>query len=88
MTSSPGIDATDEPARLALAIEDWTTVILMGLLACVTFANVVVRYFTHSSFTWTEEFSVFLMILLALVAASAAVARDENGRRPRRATGR
>jgi TRAP-type C4-dicarboxylate transport system permease small subunit len=31
-----------------------------------------------SSFAWTEEFSVFLMILLALVAGSAAVARDRH----------
>ena len=43
----------------------------MGLLACITFANVLVRYFTDQSFAWTEEFSVFLMIVLALVAGSA-----------------
>jgi hypothetical protein len=44
----------------------------------ITFANVLVRYFTNSSFAWTEEFSVFLMIVLALVAGSAAVARDQH----------
>jgi TRAP-type C4-dicarboxylate transport system permease small subunit len=43
----------------------------MGLLALITFANVLVRYFTSQSFAWTEEFSVFLMIVLALVAGSA-----------------
>jgi hypothetical protein len=37
----------------------------MGLLALITFANVLVRYFTSQSFAWTEEFSVFLMIVLA-----------------------
>jgi TRAP-type C4-dicarboxylate transport system permease small subunit len=68
----------DEAARVPLAIEDWATVLIMGLLACITFANVLVRYFTDSSFAWTEEFSVFLMILLAMVAASAAVARDRH----------
>ena len=72
------IPAADEPARVPLAIEDWATVIIMGLLACITFANVLVRYFTSSSFAWTEEFSVFLMILLAMVAGSAAVARDRH----------
>ena len=71
----PGLD---EPTRVPLAIEDWATVVIMGLLACITFANVVVRYFTDSSFAWTEEFSVFLMILLAMVAGSAAVARDRH----------
>lgn len=59
-----------------LRIEDWLTVIVMALLACITFANVVIRYFTSSSFAWTEEISIFLMIVLALVAGSAAVARN------------
>ena len=64
----------DEPRSLRL--EDWLTVIVMALLALITFANVIVRYFTDTSFAWTEEISVFLMIVLALVAGSAAVARD------------
>jgi len=72
------IEAADEPVKVPLAIEDWATVIIMGLLACITFGNVLVRYFTDSSFAWTEEFSVFLMILLAMVAGSAAVARDRH----------
>jgi TRAP-type C4-dicarboxylate transport system permease small subunit len=68
----------EAPTKVPLAIEDWATVAIMGLLACITFANVLVRYFTDSSFAWTEEFSVFLMILLAMVAGSAAVARDRH----------
>jgi TRAP-type C4-dicarboxylate transport system permease small subunit len=74
----PELPAADEPTRVPLAIEDWLTVIIMALLALITFANVLVRYFTSSSFAWTEEFSVFLMILLAMVAGSAAVARDRH----------
>ena len=65
-------------ARVPLAIEDWLTVIIMALLALITFANVLVRYFTDASFAWTEEVSVFLMILLAMVASSAAVARNRH----------
>ena len=68
----------DESTRVPLAIEDWLTVLIMAALALITFANVLVRYFTNSSFAWTEEFSVFLMIVLALVAGSAAVARDRH----------
>ena len=64
--------------RVPLAIEDWLTVIIMGLLALITFANVLVRYFTDASFAWTEEVSVFLMIALAMVASSAAVARNRH----------
>ena len=66
----------DEPR--SLRIEDWLTVGVMALLALITFANVLVRYFTNSSFAWTEEISVFLMIVLALVAGSAAVARNQH----------
>lgn len=71
---SAGAPDADEPRSLRL--EDWLTVIVMAALALITFANVLVRYFTNSSFAWTEEISVFLMIVLALVAGSAAVARD------------
>ena len=74
----PAAPPPDEPTRVPLAIEDWATVIVMALLALITFANVLVRYFTNSSFAWTEEFSVFLMIVLALVGGSAAVARDRH----------
>lgn len=70
--------AASEPMRVPLAIEDWLTVIIMALLALITFANVLVRYFTDTSFAWTEEISMFLMIVLAMVAGSAAVARDRH----------
>jgi TRAP-type C4-dicarboxylate transport system permease small subunit len=72
------VPTAEEPTRVPLAIEDWATVVIMALLALITFANVLVRYFTSQSFAWTEEFSVVLMILLALVAGSAAVARDRH----------
>ena len=72
-------DSGTPPAEpRSLRIEDWLTVIIMAALALITFANVLVRYFTNSSFAWTEEISVFLMIVLALVAGSSAVARDQH----------
>ena len=69
-------NAPCEPRSLRL--EDWLTVLVMGALALITFVNVQVRYFTNASFAWTEEISVFLMIVLALVGGSAAVARDRH----------
>ncbi len=74
----PDPSAQDEVTVIPLRIEDWLTVIVMGLLALITFGNVLVRYFTNQSFAWTEEFSVFLMIALALVAGSASVARNRQ----------
>ena len=71
--------AMPEPeVKVPLKIEDWLTVIVMGLLVSITFANVAVRYLTNQSFAWTEEFSIFLMIVLAMVAGSAAVARERH----------
>lgn len=73
----PAPASTDTEPR-SLRLEDWLTVIVMAALALITFANVLVRYFTNSSFAWTEEISIFLMIVLALVAGSAAVARNQH----------
>jgi len=67
--------ATPHP-RISLRLEDGLAVVLMAALACITFANVVVRYFTDRSFAWTEEISVFLMIMVTMVAGCAAFARN------------
>lgn len=77
-TPSPASKAEGSDEPRSLRIEDWLTVIIMALLALITFTNVLVRYFTDASFAWTEEISIFLMILLAMVAGSAAVARDQH----------
>lgn len=71
-------EPADRPPRVPLALEDVLTAAVMGALALITFANVLVRYFSSQSFAWTEEVSVFLMIVLALVASSAAVARQAH----------
>ena len=58
--------------------EDWIGALVMGALALITFANVLVRYFTNESFAWTEEISVSLMVIMTMVAAGAAVRRDRH----------
>lgn len=75
--AAPSVPSAPTEPR-ALRLEDWLTVLVMAALALITFVNVLVRYFTNSSFAWTEEISVFLMIVLALVGGSAAVARDRH----------
>ena len=74
----PEAAADDPPVRLPLALEDWLAVLTMAALCLITFANVVVRYFTDESIAWTEEISVFLMIVVTLAGGSAAVARDRH----------
>ncbi len=39
----PPLDDIDEPVRVPLKIEDWLTVLVMGALALITFANVIAR---------------------------------------------
>ncbi|MFC4298883.1 MAG: TRAP transporter small permease [Castellaniella sp.] len=65
----------DPPLRVPLRFEDWLTVLTLGTLACITLANVIVRYLTAESFAWTEEISIFLLIVLTLSASSSAFVR-------------
>ncbi|WP_322995839.1 TRAP transporter small permease [Castellaniella sp.] len=65
----------DPPVRVSLRFEDWLTVLSLALLACITLGNVIVRYLTSESFAWTEEISVFLLVVLTLSAGSSAFVR-------------
>jgi TRAP-type C4-dicarboxylate transport system permease small subunit len=71
-------ESSPETPRVPLAIEDYLSAGIMAVLALITFANVLVRYFSNQSFAWTEEISIFLMIVLALVAGSGAFARARH----------
>lgn len=66
----------EEPARISPTIEEFFAALAMALICLITFANVLVRYFTDESFAFTEEFSVFLMVVLTFVGASAAFAKN------------
>ena len=74
------LDSCPQPAkpntRVPLKIEETLAGIAIGLLALITFANVVVRYATNFSFAFTEEFSVFLMLFMAFVGASSVMAKN------------
>ena len=72
------VDAAISPGPRRYLPEDSLGAIAMGLLAAITFGNVVVRYFTNESFAWSEELSIALMVILTMVAAGAAVARDRH----------
>jgi TRAP-type transport system small permease protein len=58
--------------------EELLAVVCMASLALVTLLNVLTRYFSDQSFAWTEEISVFLMVLMTLAGAAAAAARDRH----------
>lgn len=60
--------------------EDWIAVLAMALLCLITMGNVLVRYFSEQSFAWTEEISVFLLVVMTMAGAAAAAARDNHVR--------
>jgi TRAP-type C4-dicarboxylate transport system permease small subunit len=70
-------DPADRP-RISVKLEEAAAAAAMALVCIITFANVVVRYLTDASFAFTEEFSVFLLVVLTLLGASAAFARNRN----------
>jgi len=67
----------DRP-RIPVGIEEFFAALAMALICLITFANVIVRYFTDESFAFTEEFSVFLMVVLTFFGASAAFAKNTH----------
>jgi TRAP-type C4-dicarboxylate transport system permease small subunit len=84
-------------SRTLSSIERLLMALSMGALCVLTMINVLVRYFTDLSFAFTEEVSVVLMVIMTLVGASHAFARNHHiailffvERRPalRRAAGR
>ena len=58
--------------------EDWIAALGMAALCVITMMNVVVRYLSDESFAWTEEFSVFLLVLTTMAGTAAAAMRDNH----------
>lgn len=61
-----------------IGFEEGLAVACLALLVAITLLNVVTRYLTAQSFAWTEEISIFLMVVMTLAGASAAAARDRH----------
>jgi TRAP-type C4-dicarboxylate transport system permease small subunit len=76
--AEPSAPEPRDTPRVPVRIEEAVAAAAMALICAITFANVVVRYFTDASFAFTEEISVFLLVVLTLVGAAAAFARDRN----------
>jgi len=64
--------------REAGEVERALAALVLGAICLITLANVVVRYFTNYSFAATEEISVALMVVLALLGSATAVARRRH----------
>ena len=77
-------DARDEfsaePAAppISVKLEEALAAGAMALLCVITMANVVVRYLTNISFAFTEEISVWLMVVMTLVGAAGAFVKGHH----------
>jgi TRAP-type C4-dicarboxylate transport system permease small subunit len=82
-TMSADIDPTRpaEPVQpRGLALEEVIAAAAMAALGLITLANVIVRYLTNYSFAFTEEYSIALMVVVALLGGSIAAARNHHMR--------
>lgn len=61
-------------ARVPLRIEEALVAAAMAAIALITAANVAMRYLTNASVSFTEEYSVALMVVIALLGTSQALA--------------
>ena len=66
------------PSDRLREIEGHLAVACMVLLVIITLGNVLVRYFSDQSFAWTEEVSVFLMVVMTFAGAASVAGRDQH----------
>ena len=64
--------------RVPLRIEEVLLACTMAAIALITGANVFTRYTTNMSLAFTEEYSVALMVVMALIGSAAACATDRH----------
>lgn len=69
-----GASAPDPRTRVPLTLERVLLAAAMAAIALITGANVVTRYLTDISLAFTEEYSVALMVAVALTGSALAVA--------------
>ena len=78
--TDPTDPTPDPPTRVPLALEKALTAAAMAAMALITFANVATRYLTDVSLAFTEEYSVALMVVVAMLGTSLATAAGRHVR--------
>jgi TRAP-type C4-dicarboxylate transport system permease small subunit len=66
--------------RVPIRLEEALAALAMALICLISFANTAVRYLTDVSFAFTEEWSVFLLVVMTFTGAAVAFATDGNVR--------
>lgn len=74
----PGARLPDPKTRIPLSFERVLLAMSMAIMALITAANVLARYLTNVSLAITEEYSVVLMVVIALIGAALAIATGRH----------
>jgi len=72
------LSAESAAPPISVKLEEALAAGTMALLCMITMANVVVRYLTNISFAFTEEISVWLMVVMTLVGAAGAFVKGHH----------
>lgn len=75
--SGPCPDAPSPPWKPS-NIEEFIGALAMGLICLISISNVIARYATDVSFAFTEEYSVFLLVIITFVGSSLAYATNDH----------
>ena len=66
LTHTPMLDRIE---RILVACNRWLLILLLLAMACIVFANVVLRYTTGDSIVWAEEVARHMMIWVTFLGA-------------------
>ncbi|MBV0932094.1 TRAP transporter small permease [Marinobacterium weihaiense] len=58
--------------------EAWLATLALIAICLISLGNVIVRYATDASFAFTEEFSVFFLVLLTFSGAAVAARHNQH----------
>ncbi len=56
----------------------WISLVFMGLMSILNFANVISRYFLSSTIAWTDEIIVFMFIWISMLGAAYAFLNNSH----------
>ena len=76
--TAPQQSSPPAPTRRGFHVEEALAALIMAVLCLITLGNVLTRYFTSISFAFTEEFSVFLVVVMTFVGAATAFSRGSH----------
>lgn len=64
--------------RVLARFEDVVCIIALAIMTVLTFTNVIARYVFSASFSFSEEITTYLFVLLSLIGSAVAARRKAH----------